>query len=146
MKKIRYCLALLVASALVGCGTFQQVKDMPPEQKAAEVQSLATDAASIGTTVTLQVYPQYKPAFDAAYIELDRQVNGTAVIDIESIRQVLATLPIKELKGNEAALAVQGTRIVFRRITTGQTEENIHLYTRALATGIRDGLKEALGK
>ena len=131
----------LAILTLTGCGTR---RDETPEQKAAKIQLLAQDAASIGTEVALITNPQYRPAFEVAYTELNRQLDGDAVITLESIRQVLATLPIEELKGKEAALAVRGTRIVIRRIVSRQTEENLHLYTRAIATGIRDGMKEAL--
>lgn len=143
MKTLILCALASVLCLTTGCQSF---RDKTPDQKAAEIQSLAQDAASIGGAAALMAQPQYRPAFEAAYVELDRQVNGTAVISLESIRSVLATLPIKELQGKEAALEVQGARIVIRRVLNSQAEQNLHLYTRAIATGIRDGLKEALGQ
>lgn len=137
-------LCLFLAPCFSGCAVFS--RSATAEQKAAEIQSLAHDAASIGTLVTLQSQPQYRPAFQAAHLELERQLDGNAIIDLESIRAVLATLPIRELKGERAVVAVTATRIIFRRLVNGETEEKVHLYSRALATGIRDGIGAGLGK
>lgn len=136
------CVLCALSVSAIGCKSFRA---MTPEQKAAEVKLLATDAASIGTMATLQWQPQYRPAFEAAYLALDNQLSSPTPITLETIRQVLATLPIEELRGTEVAIAVQGARLVFRRVSNGETDEEVQLYARALATGIRDGMREGLG-
>ncbi|HYG98860.1 MAG TPA: hypothetical protein VD837_06985 [Terriglobales bacterium] len=147
MKTLRtywplYIPSLCLLLAALGCAVFD--KNATPAEKAIEIQWLAEDAASLGTEVSLITNPQYRPAFEAAYAELNRLVESEQPITLVSLQKVLATLPIDKLKGKEAEIGIRGSRLVLRRLIRGEVEENIQLYSRHAAIGMRDGIGGSL--
>src|SRR6266550_8056141 len=83
--------------ALLGLGT--------PAVKVAEVRDLSFAAASVGTSVALRQNPGWRPQFEAACKNLDKLVTDKTLTG-ELLRQVIASLPVKELKSETARIAI----------------------------------------
>lgn len=140
-------LVLCVTTALAwlsitGCALF--TRDSTTEQKAADVRNLAYAAASIGTQQALLQNLGWRPQFEAAYHNLDQLVK-TKTVTGALLRNILASLPVRELKSEQARIAIESVTILFD--STVGTKVNIESqpYVLAAASGIRDGLKIGLG-
>lgn len=135
--------ALAAMSMLTGCALFN--KNATTAEKAADVQNLSYAAASIGTSEALAAKPELRPAFDLAYSNLDALVTNK-VVDGTSLRAILASLPVKELKSNQARIAIESATVLYDSLTGGKVNIEADAYVLAAATGIRDGMKQALGR
>jgi hypothetical protein len=136
--------ALLIATPLThtGCALFSSTSTQ--EQKLADVQRLAYAAASLGTQEALLQNATWKPQFVVAYGNLDTLVRGKVVTGA-LLRQVIASLPVKELKSPQARLAIDAALTLYD-VTAGTKVDLEQVpYALAAATGVRDGLKAALG-
>jgi outer membrane murein-binding lipoprotein Lpp len=133
--------ALLAPFTFSGCALLS--KTSTTEQKASDVQKLAHVAALAGTQAALLQNPEYRPAFETALASLDTAVQAKAINGIV-LRQILASLPIKELKSDEARIAIVSATMLYD-LTVGDTM-NVEMpaYVLAAATGIRDGLRDGL--
>ncbi len=125
-----------------GCALFS--KDAPLEQKARDVQNLAYAAASLGTQSALLQNAAWRPQFVSAYESLNTLVNSKVVTGA-LLRQVLDSLPVKELKSQQARLVIESATLLFD--STAGTSINLEksVYLLSAATGIRDGLRVGLG-
>lgn len=145
--KMKHLFALTLIAALSvftpGCAFTRS--DSTTEQKAADVRNLSYAAASIGTQLALAENADWRGQFDSAYETLNQLVNSK-IVSGALLRDVLASLPIKELKSAEARIAIEGATLLYD--STVGTSVNIEnqVYVLAAATGIRDGMKVALGK
>lgn len=143
MKRLLTALLLTVAPLdFTGCALFS--KDAPIEQKLADVRALTYAAAALGTQEALLQNPAWRSQFQAAYDNLNKLVTS-GVVSGTLLREVLASLPVKELKSDRARIAIE-TATVLYDATVG-TKVNIEQaqYVFAAATGIRDGLRSGLG-
>jgi len=129
-------LALLISS---GCAS------TTPATKIAQVQNLSYAAASIGTSLALQSNPAYRPAFEIAYTNLDALVT-TGVLTGDQLRAILASLPVRELKDQRATIAIEVATILYDALVGSKINVEAQPYVLAAATGIRNGMKQALGK
>jgi hypothetical protein len=147
MKTIarRALLAVVLAIALtpVGCALLSQ--NSTEQEKAAEVQRLAYAATSVGTAVTLDFKPEYGPAFQLAYESLNKLVEARTISGVQ-LREILLSLPVNELGGRTALLAIDAGGTLFDLITGKPIDLEKTPYVLAAATGIRDGLRIGLGK
>lgn len=145
MKKT--IIAVLCAVSLLtitpGCALFS--KTSTPEQKASDVQLLSYTAASIGTAIAIQENPELKPKFETAYTTLNTLVE-TKVITGLLLRDIISTLPVKELKSPNARIAIDGATYLYTASVGNQLNIENQPMVMAAATGIRDGMKAALGK
>jgi hypothetical protein len=139
--------AVLCAFALLtitpGCALFS--KTSTQEQKASDVQLLSYTAASIGTAIAIQENPELKPKFETAYTTLNTLVE-TKVITGLLLRDIISTLPVKELKSPNARIAIDGATYLYTASVGNQLNIENQPMVMAAATGIRDGMKAALGK
>lgn len=126
-----------------GCAIFNA--SSTTEQKAAEVQRLCYAASSIGTQEALLQNPAWRPQFEFAYTNLDDLVK-THTITGALLRQVIYALPVKELKSDQARIAIEGATVLFDSYAGTQINIETNAYVFAAATGVRDGMKIALGK
>ncbi len=136
---------ILTCSLLAGSGCALLRSGSTTEQKANDVRNLAYAAASIGTQEALLQNSSWRPQFESALLNLDILVE-TKTITGALLRQILASLPVKELKSAQARIAIEAATILFD--STAGTTVNIENapYVTAAATGIRDGLKIALNR
>jgi len=128
-------LAILLAS---GCAS------LTPDQKAARVQGLSYAAASIGTAAALDQKPEWRPAFELALKNLSVLVDSKQITG-QQLRDILATLPVKELNSRTARIAIDSATMLFDTLTGEPIDLTKTPYILAAATGIRDGMKVGLG-
>ena len=62
------------------------------------------------------------------------------------LREVIASLPVKELKSETARIAIDGATTLFDATVGDKVNLEAAPYVYAAAAGIRDGLKVALKK
>jgi len=140
MKRLATSLVALVL--LSGCALFRA--DSPEEAKLRDLQNMVYAAASIGTSIAVAEHPAWKPRFEAAYRQLDTLVRSQTVTG-ESLRQIVASLPVKELKSERARIAIEGATMLFDMTVGTSVSLEQTPYILAAATGLRDGLKASLG-
>lgn len=133
-------ISLICAVALCGCATTSTV-----EQKAANIQAFSYTAASIGSAIALTEHPEWRTQFRAAETVLTDLINNKAVTG-ELLRGVVNNLPIKELKSPNARIAIDGAVYLYTTTVGNQVNIESQPYVIAAATGLRDGLKAALGE
>ncbi len=136
MKKLNSL--ILAATLLVSCAT-------TPEGKITQIHDLSYAAASLGTQVALRQNPTWKPQFELAFNNLNILI-ATGAVTGSLLRDILEGLPVKELKSENAKLAIETATFLYD--TTVGTKINIESkpYVLAAATGIRDGLRVALAR
>lgn len=138
-------LTVIMASVLFispGCALFNS--GTTTEQKAQDIKNLTYAAASIGSSIAIKDHPEWKPRFEQAYNTLDTLVKGGAVTG-ELLRQIVASLPVKELKSDKARIAIEGATMLFDATVGTSINIEDQPYIVAAATGLRDGLKAGLG-
>lgn len=134
--------ALLALTLLPGCALLNP--GATEAEKAAAVRNLAYAATSVGTAATLDLKPEYKPAFLLAYQSLDKLVTAGTISGVQ-LRDILLSLPVRQLGSRTALLAIDAGATLFD-VTTGQPIDLAKTpYVLAAATGIRDGLKVGIG-
>lgn len=127
---------LLLALALGGCAT-------TPEEHQARIRALSYAAASLGTQEALLQKPEWRGQFEAAYTNLNSLVESRVVTGV-LLRQVIASLPVKELKSPQARIAIETATVLFDATAGTKLDVEKAPYLLAAATGIRDGLKAGL--
>jgi hypothetical protein len=136
-------LATVTLTTFTGCAILS--KDASVEQKAAEVQQLCFAAANIGTQVALEEQPEILPQFEIAYANLNSLVESKVVTGL-LLRQIVTSLPVKELKSSNARIAIDGATYLYTAFVGEKVNIENNPYVVAAAVGIRDGLKVALNK
>jgi hypothetical protein len=146
MKTItrRASLAAVLAIALTPVGCALLTPDATEAAKAADVQRLAYAASAVGTAAALDAKPEYRPAFVLALASLDKLVEARTISGVQ-LRDILLTLPIKELGSRTALIAIDAGATLFDVITGKPIDLEQTPYALAAATGIRDGLRTGLG-
>ncbi len=135
-------LTLALAPLSTGCALFS--KEAPIEQKLADVRALTYAAAALGTQEALLQNPTWRPRFQSAYESLNKLVTQ-GVVTGSLLRDVLATLPVKELKSPQARLAIETATMLYDVTVGSKLDIGRAPYVNAAATGIRDGLRSGLG-
>lgn len=133
MNPSAIALLLLPVAALNFCGCSLFSSTSTPDQKAADVQRLCYAAASIGTQEALLQDPEWRPQFAIAYTNLDQLVSSH-VITGTLLRNVISSLPVKELKSDQARVAIEGATILFDSYagTSIDIETNVYMSSARL--------------
>ncbi len=143
-------LAAIVVSALItcslivtnsGCAIFSS--SSTTDQKLADVRNLSYAAASLGTREALLQNPIWRPQFLSAYTQLNQLVSQKIVTG-DLLRTILAGLPVKELKSDQARIAIDAALALYDSTVGTRIDIEKAPYALAAAAGIRDGLKVAL--
>src|SRR5881394_340786 len=133
--KTKMLYSLSAAVLLNSCAIFS--KTSTSEQKQSEIRNLSYAAASIGTSVALKQNPDWKPQFDLAYTTLDSLINQKRVTG-QLLRDIISKLPVKELKSDNAKIAIEGATVLFDATVGDRINIENDPYIMAAATGIRD--------
>ena len=146
MRKLLPLLALVAVTAVLaptsGCALL--TKDAPIEQKLSDVRVLSYAAASLGTQEALLQNPSWRPQFVNAYEKLDGLVK-TKIVTGAMLRDIIASLPVKELKSPQAKIAIDVALLLYDATAGTKVDIEKAPYALAAATGLRDGLKAGLG-
>jgi len=137
-------LAVLIACSPIVTGCALLTKDAPIEQKLADVRALTYAAAAYGTQAALIENPAWKPQFVNAYQKLNQLVENRVVTGT-LLREVIASLPVKELKSPQAKLAIDTATMLYDVTVGSKLDIEKAPYVNAAATGLRDGLRSGLG-
>ena len=132
----------LLAIATTSCALL--TKGSTIEQKSNDIRNLAFAAASLGTREALLQNPTWRPRFVAAYEKLNQLVEQKIVTGT-LLREVLESLPVRELKSDKARIALDTFVFVFDVTVGRKIDLDKAPYVTAGAVGIRDGLKSGLG-
>lgn len=133
----------LLVLPLIGCSTTKLGNAESEQRRIDRVATVSTVAANTGTHVALLKNPQYRPAFSTAVDGLDYLLaNGNH--DPLALREVLAALPIDELRSQEGAIIVDNAVILFDSYARDTIDLDQTKYMRPVIAGIRDGMARAL--
>jgi hypothetical protein len=135
--------ATLAVSSFTGCATTGANPPATAEQKAARLQTAAELAAFSGATVWLSKNPKDRPAFEAARSAIALIVAGSQATPAQ-LSEALAGLPIKELKGEEAAIYIGVATILYDAYLRENINIDGNVNVKAFATGLHAGLNRAL--
>jgi hypothetical protein len=142
MKKLLAALTIATTLALSpGCALL--TPSSTTEARAADVQRLAYAATSVGTASALDAKPEYRPAFELAFANLDKLVEARQISGVQ-LRDILLSLPVRELGSRTALIAIDSAAMLFDLITGKPIDLNETSYVLAAATGIRDGLRAGI--
>lgn len=131
------CITLLATLFLGnGCGTTDG--DRTPDWEV-----IAKIAARRGTVEALRRHPEYRLAFEATATGLDQLLLQDQV-DYQQLHQVLAQLPIKELRGDEGALLVADAIDLYDASLGRVLRLNETSRLRPIAEALRDGIRGGL--
>lgn len=128
---------------LVGCASFTRTPGDPANYAPAVRQ-----ASEEGTKLAVGEHPEWAPAFLAAADELD-VLSRQAVIDFNTVFQIVDKLPVKELKSRDAQLWIAGGKITLALVSgiIGNMEvqlDRVEKY-RVIVLALRDGIRAGLG-
>lgn len=132
---VLFCASVI---CLAGC------KSLPTTEQ--QLQSLETKAKGITYIVTAESmiqHPEWKPHFEVASEEL-RILSTSTNIDLPMITAIVSKLPIKELKGQHAAIIITAGSI-FLQDEVGQIKVNQPEGLRRVALGAHLGIELAFG-
>jgi hypothetical protein len=143
LREIGFSALVVSLLGFVGCALFD--KDATQADKEKDVRNIAYAAGSIGVEVALLEKPAVRPAIEAAYAQLDKVVRDGAVTG-SLLRGIVDALPWKDLKDATAVAIVRGLTTLFDATVGDRLNLQSAPMVTAAATGLRDGMKSALGK
>src|SRR5947207_3034881 len=92
---------------------------------------------------TMETRFNWRLHFATAYAQLDQLVQQKVVTG-DSLRRILASLPVKELKSDRARIAIESATMLYDAVAGDKINLENQVYVLAAAEGIRNGLKAAL--
>jgi hypothetical protein len=133
--------AALFAGSITSCAFLRGTATS--EQKIANVHNLAYAAASIGTQEALAQRPEWRSRFETAYLDLDQLLTSKTITGA-LLRNVIASLPVRELKSQQARIAINAVTLLYDQSLGTSVNIESQPYLLAAAGGVRDGLKAGL--
>lgn len=145
MKYTRFRNGLLIGMA--ACGLLIGCSSLPPVQNIATVANkLAHDVA----VEALKQKPEWLDGFNQAVVDL-QTIESHDQIDVSAVADVIARLPVKQLKSSTAQMLIADGAIVIELFTpnagnlvqNAQTTADIKLVVAAIEQGLKRGIAEA---
>lgn len=112
----------------------------------ATTSTVAKIAAKDATFFALIQHPEWRPAFEEAYVEV-AALAAQDRIDVASLSAIIQRLPVKELKGTTARIIISDIQIVIEQIApnSGQiVSEEKYADPKIVIGAIRDGMRIGL--
>lgn len=139
MSRLYLTIPLLLLLFSTACTTTQLTN-------AAKWAPVAQIAAKDGTYLALRQNPSLRPGFEQAVVNL-RTLEASPQVDFAQLMQIVQSFPIKELKGDTAALIISDATIIVQSFAPGEgvvigPEQTAQL--RVLVTAIRAGVEAGL--
>ncbi len=140
MNKIKSFIGLalcaLALTAFTGCKTVNgtQVADID------RIARVTKEAATIGTQEVLKRRPEWMVDFRLAHDQLAALEKADS-ISVADILKIIDWLPIKELKSDNARLAVTGARLLISGIDLPEVSADKLAQIRPIVTALREGLE-----
>lgn len=139
IMKIKLALASLICSAavfLTGCST-------PATVSPQSIQNKAKGIAYLVTAESLRQHPDWKEYFQVASLEFATLGESTNVT-LPQITKIVSELPIKQLKGERAAIYITVGTLFLQDELGGNTELTQPEELRRAAIGIHEGIDLAI--
>lgn len=137
--KILFSILALSVIAFVGCKTVDGEKQLDSQKVAA----VAYSAAAVGTEAALMQHPEWLPQFQLAADDL-AALEGNGTINVDSILEIISRLPVKELKSENAQLAINGARILIGAAGYSTVEADKLKELQPVVSAIRAGIQEGI--
>jgi len=138
MKKLIMVVAV-AAFALAGCVTGPNGNQVPDT---ARIAAVSREAASLGTFEALKANPGWKAQFELARVELLTLVAGDTITAAQLV-DVLGRLPVKQLQGDTARIAISAAKILIAgagwSVVPAEKLNQIRPIALAIAEGIQQG-------
>lgn len=133
---------LLCALALVpsGCSIFKAPTEISDAQRIERIGVIAELAAYTGTALRLVDHPEDRAKFQAAADALATITAG----DTAALQRVLASLPVKELRGEKGAIIVGAAILLYETELKRLTQIDQASAVAVVAQKVRDGIARAL--
>lgn len=128
---------VITTDPVTGVSVTNQVFDVT------RITPLVETAAFEGTAVALTEHPEWRDGFNAALKEL-KFLEASEHIDFTTVLAIIQRLPVKELKSQEARLAISGGTLLLSQVRGSTTAldklENLRPIVTALRAGVELGL------
>lgn len=140
MKNIKTIIGLAVSATLaillIGCKTVggQSTPDVD------RIARVTKEAATIGTQELLKRHPEWRAQFRIARGELVA-LEASDTVSLDSVLEIINRLPIKELKSDDARLAVQGARLMISAIDVPEVSADRLTQIRPIVKALREGIE-----
>ena len=134
------CLLLLLVALATGCST---TDGGPRRLDPVKVAFAVEDAAFLGGRVALIQNPEWRPAFEDAVAALALLENDPE-LSLGKIRDIAATLHVRELKGEEALLVITGAELLLTNLDRQSVDLSKLETFQPVVAGFRRGLDRAL--
>lgn len=138
MKKLIAVVAV-AAFALAGCVTGPNGNQVPDT---ARIAAVSREAAALGTYEALKANPGWKAQFELARVELLDVVAGDTITAAQLV-SVLGRLPVKQLQGDTARIAISAAKILIAgagwSVVPAEKLNQIRPIALAIAEGIQQG-------
>jgi len=135
---MKHIITLCLTICLTGCAGLKN------PQTRIQVGVALREAAQLGTGVYLTAHPEKRQAFDLAAMQLD-ELSALQEPSPAQLHAILAKLPVKELRGTKAQIAVGAAESVYRIFIAGQTPVEIPPVVKEFAAAIAQGIRRGLG-
>ncbi len=129
-------LCMLAPLLFLGCKTVggTQVADIE------RIANVTKEATTIGTQEVLKRRPEWAVDFRLAHEQL-AALEKADTISVADILKIIDWLPIKELKSDNARLAVTGARLLISGIDLPEVSADKLAQIRPIVTALREGLE-----
>jgi hypothetical protein len=126
---------------LTGC------KTAPDGTQTADIERIARvtkEAATIGTMEVLARRPDWRAHFQIAHVEL-LALEKSDKITLDSILNIVSRLPVKELRSDDARLAITGARLLISAIDVPEIDAERLAQLRPIVVALREGIESGGG-
>ncbi len=135
-------LCLLPLALLTGCASIGS-NPAADAQRIQRVSTIAELAAFTGTEYWLKDHPQDRPYFALSLAALDSLLKDRNY-DPQALSEALASLPIKQLQGEQGTLIVSAATILYDAYAAEAVNLDKAIYIAPVIAAIRNGLFRAL--
>ena len=135
MKKV--IAPIVAALILTGCVTSPTTGKTIPDVP--RIAAITREAATLGTSEALSRQPQLKEKFVLVVAQL-AVLEAKPDITVEAMLSTVSQLPVKELKSQNAALAISTARLVVAAAGWSSVEIVRAEQLRPVVTALREGM------
>lgn len=133
--------SLLLCALLCSCSIFKAPTETGA-QRIERIGAVAELAAYTGTALRLVDHPEDRAKFQAAADAL----AGVTAGDTAALQRVLASLPVKELKGEKGAIIVGAAILLYETELKRLTQIDQASAVAVVSKKVRDGIARALAQ
>jgi RecA/RadA recombinase len=138
--KVILLLAALTLTVNTGCSIFKAPTEASAADRIERIGAVAELAAYTGTALWLTEHPGDRAKFQAAADALAAATTGDLVV----LQKVLASLPVKELKGEKGAIIIGAAILLYETELSRLTKIDQASAVAVVSAKVRAGITRAL--